>query len=244
METEKDRTVEREPTVVAESGLATALLWTAFTVLGAGLGWLVALLADWYAGLSWAPVQGPAELLASVPDPWLPIGAPLAGAAAGLALGLIAHHEALSVSVSEQHVVLTRKGVSEEFPGGRVGLAFRESGCLVLQGHNGAELAREPCDHKAPQLSEAFTAHGYAWADGDPHAEEFRRWVPDTPGLPEGANALLSARGKALSGKGGNGADASEDVRELRRELAKLGVVVRDEKKRQYWRVIQDGRNG
>ncbi|WP_461080953.1 CysS/YqeB C-terminal domain-containing protein [Streptomyces deserti] len=31
----------------------------------------------------------------------------------------------------------------------------------------------------------------------------------------------------------------AEDARELRRELLRLGVVVRDEGKRQYWRVVQ-----
>jgi hypothetical protein len=30
-----------------------------------------------------------------------------------------------------------------------------------------------------------------------------------------------------------------EDIAELRTELAKLGIVVRDEKKRQYWRRIR-----
>lgn len=71
-----------------------------------------------------------------------------------------------------------------------------------------------------------------SWADADPHLAEFRRWVPGTPGLPEGANALFKAREKALKKQG----DA-EDARELRKELARLGVVVRDEDRRQCWRL-------
>jgi hypothetical protein len=59
---------------------------------------------------------------------------------------------------------------------------------------------------------------------------EYRRWVPDTPDLPIGADALLKARQRALD------SDQGGDVAELRDELARLGVVVRDEAKRQYWR--------
>ncbi|MFJ7078113.1 hypothetical protein [Streptomyces sp. NPDC098781] len=62
------------------------------------------------------------------------------------------------------------------------------------------------------------------------------RRLPSTaaalPGLPEGADALMRARAAARERDGG-----ADDSRELRGELLKLGVVVRDEGKRQYWRV-------
>lgn len=51
------------------------------------------------------------------------------------------------------------------------------------------------------------------------------------PGLPDGADALLKARAAALT-KGDK-----DDATELRAELARLGVVVRDEKKRQFFRL-------
>lgn len=51
------------------------------------------------------------------------------------------------------------------------------------------------------------------------------------PGLPHGANALLKARAQLLEKK-----KSTTDLRELREELAALRVVVRDEKRRQYWR--------
>ncbi|MFI8832567.1 hypothetical protein ACIGPN_16200 [Streptomyces afghaniensis] len=69
----------------------------------------------------------------------------------------------------------------------------------------------------------------------DPYRAEFRRWVPGTPGLPEGADALLRARAQARKSD-----DDAEDARELRRELLRLGVVVRDEEKRQYWRIVSE----
>ncbi|WP_420708742.1 CysS/YqeB C-terminal domain-containing protein [Streptomyces sp. NRRL S-1813] len=50
--------------------------------------------------------------------------------------------------------------------------------------------------------------------------------------MPDAANAFLKARQGALEKKG----PSDDDTRELRAELARLGVVVRDEKGRQYWR--------
>jgi hypothetical protein len=48
--------------------------------------------------------------------------------------------------------------------------------------------------------------------------------------LPATADAFLRARAKAVTDGKADGA------RELRDQLAMLGVVVRDEKKKQYWR--------
>ncbi|MFD0385461.1 hypothetical protein ACFQ2B_33740 [Streptomyces stramineus] len=141
----------------------------------------------------------------------------------------------MAVRVSDERVVLTRKGRDQQFPRDAVGTAFRDGKRLVLLGRDGAELAREECDLNARRMADAFTKHGYAWADGDPHRGEFRRWVRDAPGLPEGANAVLKARQRLLEKHGSSG----DEVRELRDDLARLGVVVRDEKRRQYWRTPQ-----
>lgn len=65
---------------------------------------------------------------------------------------------------------------------------------------------------------------------GDPHKDEYRRWVEDLPELPTGANAILRARAPALE------RGDTEDAAQLRRELGKLGIVVREEAKRQSWR--------
>ncbi|MFE7269837.1 hypothetical protein [Streptomyces sp. NPDC057623] len=199
---------------------------------GAGVGWLVTLLAEWLVTLSWAPLQGPAKLVTSVPEPWLTLGGVAVGALLGLFLGFIAVHESLSVSVSSGRVVLGVRDSSQEFGHDEIALAVRDGKQLVLLGPDGMEIARERCDLSWTRLADAFAAHGYRWADEDPHQGEFRRWVPGMPGLPDGADALLRAREVARKKEQG-----SEDARELRGELLRLGVVVRDEKQRQYWRV-------
>ncbi len=67
----------------------------------------------------------------------------------------------------------------------------------------------------------------------DPHESDFARWVDGVPGLGEHANAILRARQVALD------EDKTADIVELLGEAAKLGVVVRTVKKRQYWRNAQ-----
>ncbi|MER7377562.1 hypothetical protein ABT384_33575 [Streptomyces lanatus] len=157
-----------------------------------------------------------------------------AGAGLGLVVGLVAVHESLVVSVSPSRVVLGVRGSSEEFGRDEVGLVVRDGKELVLLGVGGGEVAREVCELDRARVAEAFAAHGYRWADEDPYREEFRLWAPGMPGLPAGADALLRARATVRGKDGG-----AEHVRELRRELLRLGVVVRDEKTRQYWRVAQ-----
>ncbi|ELS53570.1 hypothetical protein STVIR_5490 [Streptomyces viridochromogenes Tue57] len=199
---------------------------------GALIGWLVTLLADWLVTLPWAPLQGPAELLTSLPEPGLTMGAVAAGALLGLPVGFVAVHESLAVRVSSGQVVLRVRDESQEFGRDEVALVVRDGKQLVLLGPDGMEIAREDCGLPWRRLADGFAGHGYRWADEDPHREEFRRWVPGMPGLPEAADALLRARAVAREK-----AEDAEDVRELRRELWRLGVVVRDEKQRQYWRM-------
>ncbi|WP_436846495.1 CysS/YqeB C-terminal domain-containing protein [Streptomyces massasporeus] len=51
--------------------------------------------------------------------------------------------------------------------------------------------------------------------------------------MPPGADALLRARAQSRKGE-----DHAEEARELRGELLRRGVVVRDEDGRQYVRVV------
>lgn len=217
-------------TVLRAPAWRTAGVYVVCALAGAGLGLLVGPLADWLVTLPWAPMQGPAELIASIATPWLLA----AGTLAGLALGGAAHFEQLTIRLADDYVVLNRKGREQAFARADTALAFRDGKHLVLLGPGGGELSRQECDLSFRRVADAFTAHGYTWADADPHRDDFRRWVPNLPGLPTGANAILKAREEPLKEKGSD----ADDVRELRDELARLGVVVRDEKRRQYVRTL------
>ncbi|MFH0518840.1 hypothetical protein ACHBTE_16915 [Streptomyces sp. M41] len=215
--------------MVAESVLVLLLFWV---VCGVVVGGLAPLLADWLVTLPWAPLEGPAELLSSISEPGRTIGAVGVGVLLGLLVGFFAVHESLTVKLSGDRVVLDVRDDSQEFGRDDVALAVRDGKQLVLLDPEGMELAREDCHLPWRRLADVFAEHGYRWADEDPHRAEFRRWVPGVPGLPEGADALLRARAAVREKDGGD-----QDARELRGELLRLGVVVRDEKKRQYWRM-------
>ena len=102
----------------------------------------------------------------------------------------------------------------------------------VILGQDGNELAREKTDRPAARLSEAFSNHGYPWrAEGDPRAGDFRLWSESAQDLPAGARPMLSMRARALKEK------KAADATDLRAELINLGVVVRDEGGKQYWRL-------
>jgi hypothetical protein len=225
-----------DETVVAESALVPALLWVGFPALGAGAGWLLLSIAGWVASLPRAPMQGLFKLAASVPEPQGTIGALALGVLAGAVLAHLGVQDMLAVTVSDRRVTVRRGGgPAREIDRASVDAVFLDGKRLVLVGPAGEELAREASDLDAGRLADAFRGHGYPWRpDGDPYKDEFRRWVEDTPGLPAGANALLKARERALD-KGD-----SDDAADLRAELAKLGIVVREEKKRQYWRTTRE----
>ncbi|MEV5464025.1 YqeB family protein [Streptomyces sp. NPDC002788] len=215
-------------TELAESAWGIVLFCVA---CGAGAGALLPLLARLSLSLPWAPLEGPAELLTSIPEPALTLGTVAVGVLGGLLLGFSAAHDSLSVTVTDTHVTLRIRGTSRQFPRDDVSALFRDGRQLVLLAPDTLELAREDSGLAWPRLTEALVEHGYAWTEEDPHRAEFRRWVPGIPGLPEGADALLRARAQARKD------DSAGEARELRGELLRLGVVVRDEEKRQYWRV-------
>ncbi|GAA2764978.1 hypothetical protein GCM10010103_40190 [Streptomyces paradoxus] len=216
---------------LAESAWAIVLFCVA---CGAVAGALLPLLARLLLTLPWAPLEGPAELLTSVPEPALTLGTIAVGVLGGLLLGFTAVHESLSVRVCDTHVTLTVRDSSQEFTREEISVLFRDGKQLVLLGPDGMERARERCGLPWQRLADALAEHGYEWAQQDPYRAEFRRWVPGTPGLPPGADALLRARAQARKHE-----DDARDARELRDELLRLGVVVRDEEKRQYWRLVR-----
>jgi uncharacterized membrane protein YeaQ/YmgE (transglycosylase-associated protein family) len=225
-------------TIVADPPWVRTLVWIAFPPLGAAFGWLLDVLVGWVASWPGGPFHGAFELADKIPKPYAAIGWVILGAVVGLWLVYEAEKEWLTVTVSADQVTLARRGSVREIARTSVSAVFRDGKRLVLLGLDTEELAREKCELNADRLRDAFVAHGFPWRDGDPCAGDYRRWVEDVPELSAGANALLKARARALA-KG-----ERDDAAELRAELAKTGIVVRDEHKRQSWRTSSRGRPG
>ncbi len=227
--------MREQMTTVATSMWARAAAWTGLPLTGAGLLLAVDRIADVVVRLPVAPLRGLFRVVQKMPEPQNTIGALVLGAAAGLVLAYLVDAESLTVRFTPADVVLTRPRTRTVVPRGEVAVAFRERDRLVLLSGTGRELAREPVHLSPRRLAPAFRAHGIAWADADPYADTYRRWIPGSPDVPADANAAFAARQAAL--KGGD----TRDIEELRGELARLGFVVRDDHKRQYWRRVDAG---
>jgi hypothetical protein len=235
----KKMTAESEPgrgtTLIEPTTAARLFVHVGIPLLGAAAGLLLRWLAGRATTVAWMPFQGPLELIDSLPEPYVTIGAVIAGVVAGWVIALLAENEALHASVANQEVTLGRDASALRVSRASATAVFVDGKDLVILGAATEELARSAFDMDADdvrRLAEAFQSHGWPWcADGDPHQHQYRRWVDGMPKLPPGPNAILRAREKAL--KQGD----KDDAAQLRAELAALDVVVRDEPKgRQLWR--------
>jgi hypothetical protein len=224
--------VLEQTTTVATPRWVRAAVWAGLPAAGAALLLGVDRLADVVVRLDWAPMRGPFRLVQNVPEPQATIGALVLGAIAGLILAWFVDAESLTVRMGRGEVLLHRPGVTRTVPRSDVAVAFRDSDQLVLLGRTGRELAREPCHLPIARLGAAFRTQGIAWSDRDPYADAYRRWIPDSPDVPADANAVFAARQEALT------SGDERDITELREELGRLGFVVRDDRKRQYWRRV------
>ncbi|MFG2051343.1 hypothetical protein ACGFIW_28420 [Micromonospora sp. NPDC048935] len=221
----------RPRTVVSGGVTELVVMWGGFPLVGAGLGWLLAATTGWLARLPWVPFGDLVEWLDRLPEPQATAGTVAVGVLAGLVVAGIGTAERLIVTVDAVQARLRRSDQDRAVARADARVVFLADKHLVLLDGDGAELVRESTDLPAAKLAEAFRTHGWSWVDDDPHRSAYRLWVPDLPGLPAAADALLRARERAIE------RDRRDDARELRRELAQLGVVLRDESKRQYWRL-------
>ncbi|GAA1898119.1 YqeB family protein [Asanoa iriomotensis] len=219
-----------DETVIDDPG-ARALFWVLFPVLGAGLGWVVQWAAGWVADLPVAPLQGVFRAIDEAPDPQAALVAVGAGLVVGLVVAVLAVADMLVIRFAVGEVTLTRGGKKQSVSRGDVTGVFFDRNELVLLGRSSTELAREKTDLSKQKVEAAFTGAGYPWlAGGDPHRDEFRIWTRIDDDLPGVAHGLLIDRAAALE-KG-----KADEAAVLREQLLKLGFVVRDEKKKQYWR--------
>jgi hypothetical protein len=215
-------------TIVPTPWWVRVLVWLGLPAAGAALVLLLVRVLGWLP----LPLPGPLSVIRDLSGRPAAIVALTLGAVLGLILAGLVDRESLTVRITAGDVVLTRPGTTRTVPRGDVAVAFRDRDELILLGRTGRELAREPCHLSAVRLRAAFAAHGIAWSDQDPYRDAYQRWVPGRPDLAGIPEAVFTARQKALE------AGDDGDRRELREELGRLGFVVRDERKRQYWRRV------
>lgn len=225
-------------TVIGHSAVDKLILYGGLPLLGLALGFFLPRIADWAVRQRWVPWQRPLEFLAESDGWWVAAICIALGVIGGLLLAAMALEDTLKTTISNTEVEFLKNQKTTRVLREKVALAFLDGKEIVLQDSHSAELAREKHDQFASEsnkIATAFRSHGYPWSDaGDPHENEFRRWVEDDPDLSPAANAVLRARSKAFD----QGDKGKADLRELRQELTKLGHVIRDRDKKQYWRSV------
>ncbi len=197
-------------------------------MLATGAAWLLRLLVEWLADL----VGGPFAAITSIGEPWLTAGTFGLGLLAGGLFAYAMHDMAFTVTVSAEQVRMRHDGVEKTFARADISAVFVEDDQFVLLGHDAGELVYAFSELPEDELASAFVRHDYPWHDGDPHIDDYRRWRPEGDDeLPAGAAELLTARSDELDKWDSDEADR------LRSALGELGVIVREDGRRQYWRL-------
>lgn len=218
------------PTEVTAGSWTTRAPWFLLPLLGAGIGLVLRIVALWLVQLSWAPFQGVFELLASGGEPAGTLVVLACCAVVGLGFAGLRAQERLTLSAGPDELVLARGTSTRRFARAEIGAVHPDGHELVLLDTDGGELTRQRCELDRAPLRDALAEHDYPWRDEDPHRGEYQEWTGDDPGLSLRSNALLAERERALRRR------SSGDAASLRRRLGELGTVVRDERKRQFWR--------
>ncbi|MFC4403031.1 hypothetical protein [Gracilibacillus xinjiangensis] len=220
-------------TVLDVTASEKALITIIPPIIGAILGWYIPTILEWIIKLPFIPFQGILEWLATLESNWIPIISTILGGVAGIFFSNFVFHEILKIIVTDEEVKLNIRKSVEIFKKREISSIYMEGKQLVFLNREGMELFRGHPDYKRQLIIEAFKEHHYPWKEEDPFEDEYQRWVPGHPGLPQYVNALLAAREQALID------EETKEAKILRKDLAKLGVVIRDNGKRQYVRMAK-----
>jgi hypothetical protein len=223
-------------TVLGFNKFEKALVLIIPMAAGGLIGWFLPVLAKWMLKLPIVPVEKLFALIASSTSIWISIGAAVIGIAGGVLLTVIIFDENLEVTVSDYAVQLKVRDKTTTIGKKDITAVYMEKKQLVFLGQKSEELFREAVEAKVDAACEAFQQHHYPWAEKDPYESQYQRWVLGHPDFSEKANAFLYARETALK------EDKKKDAKYLREDLARLGIVIKDERNGQYVRVA-DGLN-
>lgn len=222
--------------VVKDHPAPVAVMLVVIALVGAGIGWLLQWSTGWLLGLGWIPFRGPIRLIDGLPDRVaLPLFVGL-GAVLGLVLDGFILGTLTVLKISRSKVAISRGGkVVKTVAASGIAYAFMDRKELVLLDVDARELLRHGVDLDAGEIAEAAKKKGLRWVESDPQSAAYRLWIDGIPGLPPGGDVVLRARAKAIAAK------RTEEILELRSELNKLGIYVRDDKAQQYVRAVAGG---
>jgi len=202
-------------------------------VMGALLGWFIPVIADWAISIPFIPFEGLLEWVAALESQWVSVIAAVLGMLAGIFFVFYAFSKTLKITITDEKVTLNFKEKENHIHKKDISAIYMEGKDLIFLGSKGNELYRGQPESKKEVISQAFQQHWYPWENKDPFENQYQRWVTDHPEFSSHINTLLSAREKALKN------EETEEAKVLRKNLAEAGLVIRDEDKRQYVRMVR-----
>lgn len=224
-------------TVIGLSKFEKGLIGLVPMALGGSIGWFIPAIAAWVLTLPIVPMEKLFLLITSFDSLWVSIVATMIGIIAGILLAFIIFEESLEVAIFDNSLRLKLGDNIETIEKKDILAIYLENKQLVILDLNSNELYRGFIETKEDNVQEAFQTYQYPWKEKDPFNDQYQRWVLGHPDFPEKINALLYAREHALKEK------KKEDAKYLREDLAKLGVVIRDERNGQYVRLAKGTNN-
>lgn len=201
-------------------------------IIGSVAGFFIKILAKWAAKIPIIPFTYIWEWVAEWDSSYAPTMGIIIGIVAGIVFSINAFNEALLITVRDDAITFRSKDEKKTLSSSDIGPVYMDHKTIVILDRIGRELYRGKPEVSQYKVVDAFRHHGYPWEEQDPYYHQYIRWEPGHPDLPSQVNVMLADRKKKLKEK------KEEEARSLRKVLAAEGVVIRDEKKKQYVRRV------
>lgn len=205
-----------------------------FPIIFACIGWFLPAIAAWLfrLNLPFIPYQGLLEWFAS----WNELFLFICGAIGGILLSIYIFQDSLEVTITDEQVHLKAKKRVKTLTKQEIAVVFMERKKLSFLDSNGMELFQSTLEAKKQNAAYAFQTYAYPWEDVDPYEGTYLCWKENHPDFTGLANELLAKRKKALENS------KTKEADELRNDLIQAGVIIKDDKKKQYARkAVQHG---
>lgn len=207
-------------------------------VLGGIIGWFVPTIVKWLLKLPVIPLEKLFILITSLNSQWVSVVAAVIGIILGIILTLIIFSETLEVTVTENSIRLKLGDSINIIEKKDISAIYFEKKELFILDQNSFEIYRGIIESKEDKVREVLQNYKYPWSEQDPFSNQYQRWALGYPDFSEKINVLLHAREQALKEK------KKDDAKYLREDLAKLGVVIKDERNGQYVRKVKGASDG
>lgn len=165
------------------------------------------------------PTPGLVRLVADLPFTWsVPIMAGL-GVIGALYVGRAAANEALTLTITEDHLEYSQNGYSGWISKADISSVYRDGKLLVFLDHDG--LVRHKLNDDAlpaPDVQKNLIDHGYPWQKGDPFEAEYVKWLDGHPEFTSSEHRLLREYSREKD---------AETLKRAEDELMRAGLVAR-----------------